>query len=187
MHPDARGPLAPELDVAAWVGEPRPLSSLRGEVVMVETFQMLCPGCVSHGLPQAQRVAAGFPEVAVIGLHTVFEHHHAMGRDALAVFLSEYRIPFPVAIDRHVEGEPVPATMRTYGLQGTPSTLLIDRAGRLRLSAFGALDDLALGAHLGRLLTEPAPEPGGVAPSAAGAAGTDGSDAPVCDLTAGCS
>jgi hypothetical protein len=39
-------------------------------------------------------------------------------------------------------------------LQGTPSTLVIDRAGRLRLSHFGALDDLALGGVLGRLLGE---------------------------------
>ncbi len=98
------------------------------------------------------------PDVAVVGLHTVFEHHDAMTPLALRAFLSEYRITFPVGIDRH-DGDPIPMTMHRYGLQGTPSTLLIDRLGRLRLSAFGAIDDIQLGAHLGRLLYEPSESP----------------------------
>ena len=37
---------------------------------MIEAFQMLCPGCVSHGLPQAQRIQHAFGDaVAVLGLH----------------------------------------------------------------------------------------------------------------------
>lgn len=147
------------LDVAAWVNSPPvDLGGLRGRVVLIETFQMLCPGCVTHGLPQAQRVHHAFDreQVVVLGLHTVFEHHDVMGPDALAVFLAEYRIEFPVAIDRH-DGDAIPATMARYQLQGTPSTLLVDRAGRLRHSSFGTLDDLTLGAHLGQLLAETAP------------------------------
>ncbi len=95
----------------------------------------------------------------MLGLHTVFEHHDVMGPDALAVFLAEYRIEFPVAVDRH-DGDPVPKTMARLGLRGTPSTLLVDRNGRLRDSSFGALDDLVLGARLGQLLAEPTAAPG---------------------------
>jgi len=145
--------LAPELDVAEWIGEPSPLESLRGRVVLVEAFQMLCPGCVNHAIPQAKRVKQLFPDVAVVGLHTVFEHHEVTGADALRVFLAEFGVDFPVAIDRH-EGDAIPVTMRRYGLRGTPSTLAIDRAGRLRFSHFGPLDDLILGVLLGRLLGE---------------------------------
>jgi len=152
------GSPAPELDAVEWIGPPRPLAELRGRVVLVEVFQMLCPGCVSHGLPQAKRVEEMFPEVAVIGLHSVFEHHEAMTPVALRAFLHEYRIRFPVAVDRH-DGDRIPVTMRRYELQGTPSTLLIDREGRLRQLAFGAVDDLALGAYLGQLLGESGPEP----------------------------
>jgi hypothetical protein len=147
---------AMELDVSEWVGRPTSLAELRGRVVLVEAFQMLCPGCVSSGLPQAQRVQRMFPDVVVIGLHCVFEHHEAQGPAALRAFMSEYRISFPVGIDRH-DGDPMPVTMRAYGLQGTPSTLLIDRAGQLRLSAFGTASDLALGAQLGVLLSEKPP------------------------------
>ena len=151
--------LAPELRVARWVqGGPLTLASLRGRVVLLEAFQMLCPGCVTHALPQAKRVQQAFrsEDVTVLGLHTVFEHHDVTGPDALAVFLSEFRYTFPVAVAAHVDGDPLPPTMRDYDLQGTPTTLLIDRAGRVRHRFFGAIDDLRLGAHLGRLVAEPA-------------------------------
>lgn len=115
---------------------------------------MLCPGCVSHGLPQASKMFQAFgDEMVVIGLHTVFEHHDVMTPDALRVFLSEYRIPFPVAIDKPV-GRGMPATMARLELPGTPTLLLVDKQGDLRLRAFGQADDLLLGGVLGRLLAE---------------------------------
>lgn len=146
-----------ELDVERWINsEPVDLETLRGKIVVIEAFQMLCPGCVSHGIPQAKRIRQSFSddEVAVLGLHTVFEHHDVMGADALAAFVSEYRITFPVAIDRPVQGRSIPSTMGRYQLQGTPTMLVLDRAGRLRHSFFGAADDLPLGARLGMLLAE---------------------------------
>ena len=155
MAAPAESATAPELDVAEWIGEPAPLSSLRGRVVLVEAFQMLCPGCVRYGLPQAQKVHTMFPQVAVVGLHTVFEHHEVTGPAALKVFLAEFGIGFPVGVDRHVDGDPMPVTMRRYGLQGTPSTLVIDKAGRLRFAHLGAVDDLGLGVLLGELLVAP--------------------------------
>lgn len=148
---------APELDVTQWFGGETSLKELRGRVVMIEAFQMLCPGCLSYGLPQAQRVHKQFPEVALLGVHTVFEHHEVTGPDALAVFLHEFGIRFPVGVDRHDVEHGMPVTMRAYELQGTPSTILIDRAGNLRFTHLGALPELQLGAMLGELLAEPAP------------------------------
>ena len=155
LDPDVLG-----LDVSEWINsEPIDLAALRGRVVMVETFQMLCPGCVQHGLPLAGRVhrALGEQGVTVIGLHTVFEHHEVMGPAALRTFVNEYRLPFPVGIDRPVEGRRIPSTMDRYQLQGTPSTIIADKAGRVRSISFGEVDELRLGALLGRLLAEPAP------------------------------
>ena len=149
--------LAPELDVSEWIGHPSPLASLRGRVVLIEAFQMLCPGCISYGLPQAQKVHRMLKDVTVIGLHTVFEHHEVTGPDALKVFMAEFGIDFPVGVDRH-ERDAIPVTMQRYELRGTPSTLVIDKAGQLRLSHFGKLDDLALGSVLGRLLDEDPPD-----------------------------
>jgi len=149
---------APEWRVAEWLNSPSPLSqeALRGKVVALHAFQMLCPGCVQHGLPQAQRIHAQFDPsaVAVVGLHTVFEHHEAMTPVALRAFLHEYRIGFPVGVDAPGIGSPVPRTMQAYGLRGTPSLVLIDRAGRLRRHSFGAEEDMAVGAAIAALLAE---------------------------------
>jgi hypothetical protein len=141
----------PPWTIAHWLNTPAPitLESLRGRAVLAVAFQMLCPGCVSQGLPQAQKARATFREsdLAVIGLHTVFEHHEAQGSvAALSAFLHEYRIHFPVGLDAQENN--VPITMRAYGMRGTPTTLLYDRAGRLTLHQFGHVDDMALGASI---------------------------------------
>lgn len=132
------------------------LEQLRGKVIMLHSFQMLCPGCAIHALPQAQRVYDFFDsrQLAVVGLHTVFEHHAAMGADALAAFLHEYRYQFPVGIDQPRVGETTPSTMAAYGLRGTPSLLLIDRNGLIRLHHFGRMEDLELGSHITALIAE---------------------------------
>lgn len=155
----ASGP-APDLDVVRWFNVPEPptLAGLRGRVVVLHAFQMLCPGCVRAGLPQAQRIATLFraEQVAVIGLHTVFEHHAAMTPVALEAFIHEFRLTFPIAVDRPGEAGPIPRTMAAYGMQGTPTLVLIDRAGRVRKHAFGVEDDLRVGADIAMLLAEPA-------------------------------
>lgn len=150
-------PLAPPLVVAQWLNTEAPISldALRGRVVMLHAFQMLCPGCVSHGLPQAKKAHAMFSrdDLVVIGLHTVFEHHAVMGADALAAFVHEYRLRFAIGIDTPGTGA-IPQTMQAYELGGTPSVVLIDRAGRIRLNQFGQIDDMALGALIGELIAE---------------------------------
>ena len=154
-------PVLPEWQVGTWLNTPSALTlqSLRGRVVMLHAFQMLCPGCVAHGLPQTERVRRAFPEsdLAVVGLHTVFEHHEAQGSAvALKAFLHENRVRFRVGIDAHADGDPIPLTMRAYAMQGTPTLLLYDRAGRLRLQRFGTIEDMALGAAIATLLAEAA-------------------------------
>jgi peroxiredoxin len=153
--------IAPELQVASWLNATKPLSlqQLRGKVVAIYAFQMLCPGCVSHGIPQAKTIRATFAEqdVAVLGLHSVFEHHAVMNREALEAFVHEYRIEFPVAIDQPAEHGPIPLTMERYQLRGTPTLILIDRQGRLRLNHFGRADDMKVGALIGQLVAEAAP------------------------------
>ncbi|MEM8609863.1 MAG: redoxin domain-containing protein [Myxococcota bacterium] len=151
---------APELIVQQWLNTPEPITlrALRGRVVLIEAFQMLCPACVSHALPQAREVAKTFSsdELVILGLHTVFEHHAAQGtREALEAFLHEYRITFPVGIDMPADTGSTPRTMTAYRMQGTPTTLLIDRDGVLRMQTFGRTRDMSLGARRATLLQEP--------------------------------
>mgnify|MGYP001244671626 CR=1 FL=1 len=154
---------APPLAASTWFNSaPLSLGALRGKVIVLGSFQMLCPGCVTDGLPQLQRVHDSFDrkQVQVIGLHTVFEHHAAMTAVSLAAFLHEYRLSFPVAVDEASPDGPVPVTMARYAFRGTPSLVLIDGAGRIRFTRFGHEPDLQLGAAIARLIIELNPAKG---------------------------
>ena len=150
--------IAPALDVATWINTTKPfsLAQLNGKVVVIHAFQMLCPGCVLHGIPQASAIYELYSkeEVEVIGLHTVFEHHDVMTVDALKAFIEEYRITFPVAVDRPSESEPIPKTMASYQMRGTPTLIVLDKNGRIRLNHFGRMSDMQVGSFIGGLLEE---------------------------------
>ncbi|HRD76710.1 MAG TPA: TlpA disulfide reductase family protein [Hyphomicrobiaceae bacterium] len=147
----------PELAVTRWFNakEPVSLAALKGRVVVLVAFQMLCPGCIEHGLPQAKRLRERFreSEVAVIGLHTVFEHHKVMTVEALAAFMHEYKWPFPVGADEPT-GDGIPKTMAAYEMRGTPTMLLFDRQGRLRRHYLGRPDDMQVAAEVMGLVIE---------------------------------
>lgn len=163
---------APELVVDRWFNSETPISldALSGKVIVLEAFQMLCPGCVSDALPTLQKVHRTFDtnRVAAIGLHTVFEHKHVMTPAALEVFIHEYRWSFPIGIDFPSDNpDGLPRTMTAYGMQGTPTTILIDATGAVRRHWFGAVDELILGAEIaslaaeaGTFKTDPGDQPG---------------------------
>lgn len=149
---------APELFVQTWFNTERPLllSGLRGRVVVLAAFQVLCPNSISGGIPQARRIYETFEptDVAVIGLHATFEHHDAVSWAMLKAFIQEYRLKFPIALDEPNPASPIPHTMERYKMRGTPSLVLIDRNGYVRKHAFGAVDDLRIGAEIGALIQE---------------------------------
>ena len=151
--------LAPELSVSQWFNteEDITLKKLRGKVVVIEAFQMLCPGCVMHGIPLAHTIHNTFPKdkVAVIGLHTVFEHHDAMKPVSLAAFLHEYRISFPVGVDKPGKG-PLPVTMEAYGMRGTPSLIILDQSGQIAAHHFGQVSEMQIGAQIASVLASTA-------------------------------
>jgi hypothetical protein len=146
----------PELIASQWFNsEPLSLKKLKGKVVVVVAFQMLCPGSLRHSLPQAQRIARAFnsDEVAVVGLHMVFENHADMSPSQLEPFLKTEHIEIPIAVDKQ-NTSGVPQTMEAYGMQGTPTLLVYDRQGRLRRHYLGAVDDVRLGAEIMALCIE---------------------------------
>lgn len=152
---------APQWHISEWLNSSAAieLEAQRGRVVVACAFQMLCPGCVSHAIPQLKAVHELFAPLGavVVGLHTVFEHHEAMKPIALRAFLHEYRVRCPVGVDEPAtDGGPIPKTMAKYQMQGTPTFLLIDRSGQLRRQIFGHIADLQLGAEIMQLLCEPA-------------------------------
>ena len=123
---------APELLVQAWFNTDRPLRSrdCAARVVVLAAFQVLCPNSIAYGVPQAQRIFETFApsDVAVIGMHTTFEHHDAFNTAVLKAFIHEYRLKFPIALDQPNPAGPIPHTMERYKMRGTPSLVLIDKS-----------------------------------------------------------
>ena len=148
--------IAPELAVANWFNTEKPLTleRLRGRPVHIHAFHMLCPGCVAHGTPQAEKAHLLFlgTDLQVIGLHTVFEHHAAMAPVSLAAFIHEYRLTMPIAVDEPGQNGPIPVTMGRFQMRGTPTSILIGRDGTILHSGFGQEDDMTLGARISAAL-----------------------------------
>ncbi|MCE2505954.1 MAG: redoxin domain-containing protein [Nitrosopumilaceae archaeon] len=200
------GEKAPNFGTSEWVqGTPTNFDQEKDHIVLVEVFQVNCPGCFMHALPEAIEIYNKYKDegVRVIGIATAFEDFDKNTLDNLKMLaetgevvgetksafqmsgqLQEgnklpYKIPFPLAMDNLVKttGEisqekimqfiypQIPEfdsqpeeyknqiiqrvkdymkskeysaeTFEKFALQGTPSTILVDRKGVLRDVSFG--------------------------------------------------
>lgn len=204
------GKPAPDIQVDTWVqGDPVNFSSLPGRVVLVEVFQVNCPGCFVHALPEVLHLHHAYHNrgLTVIGLATAFEdfdkntlqnlEHLVATGELIGEPLQQlgkagllhgnrldYSLPFAIGMDTLVENRVVTSddainafifsqlpdfsnwpeackqpvydkarayleskahsaqTFETYNLQGTPSSILVDRAGILHDVSFGYVDHL---------------------------------------------
>lgn len=70
------GNKAPNLAVSEWVqGRPTNIDKESGNVILVEVFQVNCPGCFIRGMPQAIDMYKKYHDsgLRVLGLATAFE------------------------------------------------------------------------------------------------------------------
>lgn len=70
------GQLAPNFGVSSWVqGEPTNFDRERDHIVVLEVFQVNCPGCFMYAIPEAIRLYNSYRDdgVRVLGLATAFE------------------------------------------------------------------------------------------------------------------
>ncbi|MEK0381918.1 MAG: TlpA family protein disulfide reductase [Nitrosopumilus sp.] len=199
------GEKAPNIQVSKWVqGLPTNFDKEKDHIVLVEVFQVNCPGCFLYGIPEAINIYNKYHSegVTVLGIATAFEDFDKNTLENLELLLKSgevigetkkglsqygklndsklsYKIPFPVAMDsliketgessesriknyiynqipdfdshpedyrnqifQRVKGylkskEYSAETFEKYSLQGTPSTIVVDRKGILRDVSFG--------------------------------------------------
>ncbi len=121
------GAKAPNVKISNWIqGLPTNIDKLSGNIVVIEVFQVNCPGCFLYGLPQAISLYEKFKDkgVKIFGIATAFEDYDKNTLDNLRLLLAEgkvigetykalrqhgklvngdslyYKIPFPVAMDK---------------------------------------------------------------------------------------
>ena len=199
------GEKVPNLGVSEWVqGAPTNFDQEKDHVVLVEVFQVNCPGCFMHALPEAINIYNKYKDegVRVLGIATAFEDFDKNTLENLKMLAETgkvigetkqalssygqlqgdkipYKIPFPLAMDNltkttgeisqekimefiypqipefdsqpeeyrnqiiqrvkdYMKSKEYSAeTFEKFSLQGTPSTILVDRKGILREVSFG--------------------------------------------------
>ena len=115
-----------DLEVEEWLGGPSTnISNELGRPILIKVFQVNCPGCFSHGIPEVLEVRQKFIDTHLLvwGLATAFEDFHIntfenlqrlidtgeVVGETLEVLIAsgllnnnclDYSIPFPVAWDK---------------------------------------------------------------------------------------
>lgn len=150
---------APQWKVSEWInGNPGRLADQRGKLVLIDFFQMWCPGSNEFSLPLFEEWAEMYgdrDDVVVVSIHTVFEEHDAQTPEQLRWFIQEMGITHPVGIDAYQRTDPVvPITMDRYQTGGTPHIAIVDKEGQLRFSHFGRFDREPVEHFIERILEE---------------------------------
>lgn len=144
LSAQSEGKKAPEWVISEWINSSGlSLKDLQGKVVVIDFFQLWCPGCNSFSIPLmdhwekvfASEEAAG--QIQFVSIHTVFEGHSYQRPEKLRKFIKEKGIKHPVGVDRHIDGQRLPETMRRYNTGGTPEMAIIDKHGNIRFQKFG--------------------------------------------------
>ena len=199
------GEKSPNLKISEWVqGMETNFDQEKDHVVLVEVFQVNCPGCFMYGIPEAINIYNKYRDdgVRVLGVATAFEDYDKNTLENLRLLLEtgevigdtkqslgsygqlddnklRFKIPFPVGMDSLIKetgdnnqerimdfiNNQIPdfnslpqeqknqmiqrvkdymkskeftaETFEMFSLQGTPSSILVDRKGILRDVSFG--------------------------------------------------
>lgn len=141
------GAPAPEWDIAEWINSPPVhLQDMRGQVVVIDFFQLWCPGCKSFSIPTTLQWEKDFAQdiaqdrMKIVSIHTVFEGHKHQTVSRLRKFVKETGFGHPVGNDRHDIDDRLPNTMILYGTRGTPEVAIIDKDGRIAYQKIGFFD-----------------------------------------------
>ena len=89
--PARLGEKAPNLFVSQWIqGRPTNIDKEKGNVVLVEVFQVNCPGCFIYGIPAAIEMHKKYYHegLRVLGLATAFEDYDKNTVDNLKLLLT---------------------------------------------------------------------------------------------------
>jgi peroxiredoxin len=121
QHPEVGAP-APAITADAWLnweGDPPTLESLAGRVVMLEFWGTWCGPCV-RAMPGIQKLHDRYRERGLTVLAISYEPAAKM-----QPFLTENAYTMPVGSD------PEKKTIAAYGIRGWPTTIVIDKVGKV--------------------------------------------------------
>jgi peroxiredoxin len=130
LKPYSGAPL-PDFTLVDLQGKPHKLSSLKGQVVMVNFWATYCTPCIKE-MPSMQRLSNKFrgKPFQILAIDMAEE------RAEIDAFMKRFKIDvnFPILLD--TEGEVVEAWM----VSAVPTTFIIDPHGTIRYALYGAIE-----------------------------------------------
>ena len=128
MTPVEQRRAMPELVMTRLDGGTWRMADHRGQVVLVNYWASWCGPCVEE-TPGLVRVAK---ELGPRGLAVVGIAMDEGGTQKVREFVDEFEVAYPVTL-------PPPLSQMTYGMMGLPTTVLLDRRGRVAKTYVGAV------------------------------------------------
>ena len=129
-------PPAPEFQgLAGWLNsDPRTMTSLRGQVVLIDFWTYSCVNCV-HTLPHLQSLQAkyGGAGLTIVGVHSP-EFDFEKSQSNVSGAVKRLGVTWPVALDSRM------ATWNAWGNRYWPAEYLVDRDGRVAYYHYGEGD-----------------------------------------------
>ena len=134
---------APDLTFTTISGQKISMSSLKGQIVLINFWATDCPGCIAE-MP---------------ALIETYHEYHAKGLEIIAVamptdpisqvkiYTEKNKLPFPVVHDSNAE-----ITKHFDDVRLTPTTFMIDQQGHLMGKIIGEMDFVALKNQLNKSL-----------------------------------
>jgi thiol-disulfide isomerase/thioredoxin len=158
--PDVAQAAPPEIDVAEWIDQqPVNLAALRGKVVLLDFWATWCGPC-RVSMPKINALSRRYKDrgLVVLGL-TEFEgdvEGKSVTRAEELEYLREFKRKQNITYGFGVSNDT--KTRHTYSIYTIPTTVLIDRKGRVRFLTISANDfeEEALARMVQKLLDEPA-------------------------------
>jgi len=149
----ARKPM-PALELTDTANQPWTVSQHRGQIILINFWATWCGPCLQEtpglvSLAQAQLAQTPtLKDLAVLGISLDAGGNNPANQAKVAAFASRFHINYPLAF-------PPSGSHMEFGVEGIPTTLLIDRRGRIAKTYTGAVRRQVFQADIQQIQSEP--------------------------------
>lgn len=136
-----RTPLSPDFKTTTLSGETVNLSDYRGRPVVLNFWASWCPPCRAE-MPEFEQVWQSYQKrgIVFLGVNTSDQ------RDKAQAFLNDFPVSYPHLLDTHSD------IARLFSATSLPTTVFINREGRIVGRRIGALNKQQLAMQVEELL-----------------------------------